>query len=78
MEYGPWMRHLTGPVGYCDGINHSFLINRVALSGQSGGSYGTDGSILSKLSNNREWTMDVSPHRTRPWRYLLLRNLAVT
>ena len=61
-----------------DGINHSFLINRVALSGQSGGFYRTDGSTLSKLSYNREWTMDASPHRTRPWRYLLLRNLAVT
>ena len=29
-----------------DGINHSFLTNHVAISGQSGGSYRTDGSII--------------------------------
>ena len=29
-----------------DGTNHSFLTNRVAISGQSGGSYRTDASKL--------------------------------
>ena len=49
LEYGPRMRDLTGPAYGCDGISHSFIINRVAFSGLVV-HIGKDGSTLYKLS----------------------------
>ena len=76
VEHGPRMRDLTGPGCIYDGISHSFIINRVAFSGQSGGSYRKDGSALYKLIVSGPWMRHLTG--TRPWMYLPLRNLAMT
>ena len=79
MEYGPRMRDLTGPASICDGISHSFIINRVAFSGLVVHIGRMEVLYTNFQLPNRKWTVDASPH----WDpavdvYLPHRNLAVT